>query len=165
MVSIYYYDFGSQLISDYFPAVYTVSNFLSFTALYLVILLIFKFINILLEKIIKIEVFSTLERAGGFFFGLGRGGIILSLLLISLMLAPIPYFEKSVKERSYIGRPVSMITPFLYDKFAKLFPNLSSGQRGAAISKLTGYGYGVSALQGVKTTIKEYQKGSTRGLK
>lgn len=120
------------------PAIYLFANLLGFTSLYTLILIIFKLINILIEKIVKIEILSALERVGGLLFGFMRGAILLSFLLISLILTPVPYFEKSIKERSYMGPTVSRFAPFLYEKVAVIFPTLKFGQRNEALSKLTG---------------------------
>lgn len=153
LIPIYFYESVSQLIGDYFPVIYPFSNLLSFTALYILIFIISKIINILIEKIIKIEVFSMLERFGGFCLGVMRGSIILSLIFISLILTPVPYFEKSIKERSYTGPVVSKVAPFLYEKIAIIFPALKFGQRNEALIKITGY----------KEGFKVPQKGSVKG--
>ncbi len=138
LADIYFYEYGSQLISDYFPSIYPVANLISFTAIYAVILLISRILTLFIEKFIKLEVFSALERFGGLIFGFLYGVILLSLILITLIFTPIPYFEKSVKERAYSGRAVSQAAPFLYDKAALIFPALKFGGRNEALFKLTG---------------------------
>ena len=137
VATVYYYEYASQLIADYFPVVCSFSNLLSFTGIYIIILLIFKFINILIEKIIKIETVSGIERAGGFLLGFLRGAIFTSFLLITLVFTPIPYFEKSIKERSYTGQVVIKVAPFVYEKIALVFPALKFSQRNEALSKMT----------------------------
>ena len=137
-LSVYYYEYVSQLTGDYLPAVSPFSNLISFTSIYILILFIFKFINTIIEKIIKIEIFSTLERLGGLILGFLRGAITLSLILITLVLMPVPYFEKSVKERSYTGPTILMVVPFLYERAAKIFPALKFERRNEALSKVTG---------------------------
>ncbi|MCM8781958.1 MAG: CvpA family protein, partial [Candidatus Omnitrophica bacterium] len=99
--AIYFYEDISLLIGDYLPIIYPISSLLSFTAIYTIILFLLRLINLFMEKIIKIEVFSILEKIGGLCLGFLRGGILLSLLMISLILTPIPYFERSIKQRAY----------------------------------------------------------------
>ncbi len=137
--AIYFYETSSQLVSDYVPLIYPFANLITFTFLYLLIFFISKVLNGLIGKIIKIEFLSAFERVGGFFIGVLRGGILLSFLLISLLLTPLPYFEKSIKERSRTGQTVSVIAPFLYDKIASFFPALKFEQKNEALIKLTGY--------------------------
>jgi uncharacterized membrane protein required for colicin V production len=154
IAAVYFYEYASQLLGDYFPVIYSFSNLVSFTGIYAVILFIFKFINLLIEKIIKIETFSTVEKIGGLFLGFLRGAILISLLLISLVFTPVPYFEKSVRERSYTGQVALKAVPFLYDKLGSLFPALKFSQRNDALSRLTGLDEGLfvfhksSALKG-----------------
>jgi len=137
IATVYYYEYASQLIGDYFPVVYSFSNLLSFTGVYLVILFIFKFVNILIEKVIKIETVSGVERLGGLLLGFLRGTIFTSFLLISLVFTPIPYFEKSIKERSYTGQVIIKVAPFVYEKIALIFPALKFNQRNEALSKMS----------------------------
>lgn len=161
--AIYYYEFVSQLISDYFPVISSFSNLVSFSGIYLAILFIFKFINLLLEKVIKIETFSTIERIGGLLLGFLRGVILTSLLLISLVFTPVPYFEKSVKERSYSGQVVVRFAPFLYEEAALVFPALKFGQRNEALSKLTDLKEGLFIFYRVKGNTSGQKRGLLRG--
>ncbi|MBI4335406.1 MAG: CvpA family protein [Candidatus Omnitrophica bacterium] len=150
LAAIYYYEYISQLIGDYFPALYPFSNLLSFTGLYLAILFIFKFVNLLIEKIIKVETFSGIEKFGGLVLGFLRGTILTSLLLISLVFTPVPYFEKSIQERSYSGQTVIKVAPFLYKKISAVFPALASGQRNESLVKMTGLQEGLLIFHKVK---------------
>ena len=61
--------------------------------------------------------------------------LLTSLLLTSLVLAPLPYFEKSIKERSYTGRLVLKAAPFMYKGFASIFPALNAGNRNEGLTK------------------------------
>jgi len=137
LATIYFYEPISRLISDYISVVSPFSNLLSFTAIYLIILLLFKLAAALLERLIKKETFSSIDRVGGLVLGFFRGSIGLSLLMISLIFTPLPYFEKSIKERSYTGQTAIKIVPFIYEKSAMVFPILKSGQRNEALSRLT----------------------------
>ena len=137
---IYFYEYGTQLIIDYFPVLDPFSDPICFTSLYIIPILVFKIINGVVDKIrvIKIDTFSILGNVGGLCIGFIRGCILLSLLLISLIFTQIPYFEKSVKERSYAGRSILKIAPFVYDNIAEFFPALKFGSRNEAIKELTG---------------------------
>lgn len=155
--AVYYYEALSRLIGDYFPVVSPVSNLLSFTGIYVAVLFIIKIINILIAKIIKIEAVSAFEKFGGLLLGFLRGALLTSLLLISLAFTPLPYFEKSIKERSYTGQVVLKITPFLYDRAALVFPALKRGQRNESLSKSTKLEEGLfifHSVKGVKGDIR-----------
>jgi membrane protein required for colicin V production len=135
--AVYYYEAASQLISDYLPALYPVSTLIGFTGIYFIVLIVTKLITVLIDKIIKIEAVNAVNKTGGLLFGFGRGVILLSLLLISLIMTPVPYFEKSIKERSYLGRITAGAAPFIYEKAALIFPVLNSGTRNEALKALT----------------------------
>ncbi|MCX5715810.1 MAG: hypothetical protein NTV07_02910 [Candidatus Omnitrophica bacterium] len=51
-------------------------------------------------------------------------------------MTPVPYFEKSIKERSYMGSIFASAAPFLYEKTALIFPALNFGQRNEALKAL-----------------------------
>jgi len=163
LAAIYYYETASRLISDYFPVVSPISNLLSFTGIYLIILLIIKLIDFLIAKIIKIETVSAAGRFGGCLFGFFRGSLLTSLLLISLAFTPIPYFEKSIKDRSYTGGAVLKIAPFLYDKVTLLLPALKAGQRNEALSKSTNLKDGLFVFHSVKGDRAKQKKGLLKG--
>jgi uncharacterized membrane protein required for colicin V production len=150
VAAVYFYEYASQLLGDYFPVAQSFSNLICFTALYAGALFIFKFINLIIEKIIRIETFSTVERLGGLALGFLRGAILTSLLLISLVFMPVPYFEKSIKERSYSGQMALKTVPFLYDKIGAVFPALEFSQRNEALSKMVNLNEGFFVLHGVK---------------
>lgn len=163
MAAVYFYEYTSQLLGDYFPVMHSFANLICFTGLYAGILFIFKFINLLIEKIIKIETISTVEKIGGLLLGFLRGAILISLLLISLVFTPIPYFEKSIKERSYTGQVVLKTVPFLYDKLGAIFPALKFSQRNDALSKLTGLDEGLFIFHGVSSPSAENKKAVLKG--
>ncbi len=148
--AIYFYENGARLISDYIPVLYPLANQISFTSLYLIILLIIKIITLFIDKIIKLEVFSALDMIGGLVLGAGRGVILLSLLLITLMWTPIPYFEKSIQERSLTGQTISAAAPFIYEKIAVMFPALKYEHRNEELLKLTRLEGGTPILQKTK---------------
>ncbi|MCX5715809.1 MAG: CvpA family protein [Candidatus Omnitrophica bacterium] len=60
--AVYYYEFASQLISDYLPALYPVSTLIGFTGIYLAILIASKLITILIDRIIKIEALNAVNK-------------------------------------------------------------------------------------------------------
>ncbi|MEI8176849.1 MAG: CvpA family protein [Candidatus Omnitrophota bacterium] len=134
--TIYFYEYGARLISDYIPVVYPISDLLSFTLFYIVILVVVKILNLFIDRIIKLEVFSALEKMGGLLFGALRGIIFLSLFLITLWYIPIPYFGRSIQERSFSGVAIARVAPFIYEKTAGIFPGLRSHQRGEALLRI-----------------------------
>lgn len=163
IAAVYFYEYTSQLLGDYFPVVQSFSNLVSFTVLYAGILFIFKFINLLIEKIIKIETFSAVEKFGGLLLGFLRGTILTGLLLISLVFVPVPYFEKSIKERSYTGQLALKTVPFLYEKIGMVFPALKFNQRNEALSELANLNEGLFVFRGLKQQPPENKKAVLKG--
>jgi uncharacterized membrane protein required for colicin V production len=162
LATIYYYETVSQAIGDYLPVISPFANLISFASLFLIILFIFKFINVIIGRIIKIETLSVIEKFGGLLLGFFRGSIFTSLVLITLIFTHIPYFEKSIKERSYSGQLILKVVPFLYGKTAILIPPLKLGQKNEALSKLTNLQEGLFVFRSVKPSTSG-KKGALKG--
>lgn len=139
--AIYYYESIAESLGAYLPVLYPFSNLLSFSGLYLIILFISKGICALAAKIIQTEVVSAFQRLTGFLSGLARGFILSALLLISFIFTALPYFEKSIRERSYSGQAIVRIAPVMYEWIATVIPCLKADGRNEALLELTGPDY------------------------
>ncbi|MFC1804243.1 CvpA family protein [Candidatus Omnitrophota bacterium] len=99
-------------------------DFLCFLVLASITNLIFVFLRKGFFQFIKIEAVSGLNKWGGLIFGLGRGFLLVGLIIFGLTISSIKYFKNSVSD-SYSGKRMSSVAAdtytFLWDKFWSKF--------------------------------------------
>ena len=81
--------------------------FAQFTILFLIIVIIrfsFKYGVVLLLKVLNVQFIVQLERIGGAIVGLFRCFLLGGLLLTAILFFPVPYLDKSINEKSLMGR-------------------------------------------------------------
>lgn len=104
-----------------------ISNFISFTVLALGLGFIFKIIRSVLDKIIKVTWHPVLDRFGGLIFGLVRSVIVVGIVLAIIVLMPVPYLQRSVKDKSLIGGHFLKSALLIYNKASKYLPISQTG--------------------------------------
>ena len=110
-----------------------VSNFVAFLVLSVTTGLIFKLVKVLLDRIIKVQWHPAIEKIGGIVFGLARACIVASLALMTMAIAPLPYLQWSIREKSVTGMHILRVGTGLYEKAAGHLPALTLG--GAIVDK------------------------------
>jgi membrane protein required for colicin V production len=107
---LFYEDLAAWLTSyAYLPL--QISRFISFSALVISLLLVFKVVRILVIKILHLELLGKLERWAGVVLAMARSIIVASLLLFVLALLPVDYIKESVAEKSFFGPYLQPVAP------------------------------------------------------
>jgi len=120
-----YYGKGGSFIAGNIPRIpVALANFLSFTVLVIILGIVSKLVKIILEKAVKVEWHPLLERIGGLTVGLMRASVTVSLILAFLALMPLPYLQRSIRERSLTGMYFLRIGPAVYVKLARFMPTI-----------------------------------------
>ncbi|MDD5427988.1 MAG: CvpA family protein [Candidatus Omnitrophica bacterium] len=86
--------------------------------------LLFRFLKMVIDKIIKVSWHPLIEKFGGLAAGIVRGTILASLILIMLMLIPLSYLQWSVRDRSLTGIYFLRIGPSIYEKASVFLPTV-----------------------------------------
>ncbi len=94
---------------------------------------IFRFLKIIIDKIINVSWYPLIERFGGLLAGIIRGAILASIVLMIIVLIPLSYLQWSVRDRSLMGVHFLRIGPSIYEKTSALLPNLKKEE--PAVSK------------------------------
>ena len=89
------------------------SDFLCFMFLALFAYFVFAVLRVTFYRFIKMEAVPRLNMWGGFFVGIGRGVLVVALIMFMLVISSITYFRNSVKN-SYYGRQFFQIAPAFY---------------------------------------------------
>lgn len=123
----YYRTVGLAISRNLFNMPREITDFLAFLALAVVSGLIAKLLKALLDKVVKVQWHPLLERFGGLVFGVFRAAVLVSMVLIILALAPLPYLQRSIRDKSLMGIYFLRIGPAVYEKCAHFLPTLKIG--------------------------------------
>ncbi len=122
-IALFFYDNGFALPMP-------LLNLLGFIVTAVGIGLVFRFLKVIIDKIIKVSWHPFIERFGGLLAGIIRSCILTSLILIMLALVPLSYLQWSIRDRSLTGMYFLRIGPAIYEKLSVLLPAVSSkGER------------------------------------
>ncbi len=102
-----------------------------------VIGILFKFIKVMIDKIIKVSWHPLIEKFGGLLAGVVRGAILTSTILITIVLIPLPYLQWSVRDRSLTGVYFLRIGPVIYEKTCAILPTMKVGGSSTKAKEVT----------------------------
>lgn len=94
--------------------------------------LLFKFLGIFADKVIKVTWHPAVEKFGGLAVGLLRACVVASMVLAVLSLIPVPYLQRSVRDRSMTGMAFLRIGPGIYGRISGLLPTMTIGSSAVA---------------------------------
>ena len=97
-------------------------NALSFMLIFLLVVFIFRWLAGLLRKFAKWTLITWVDRAGGLAFGVFKGSLVASLVILLLSLLPQPEAVTREQERSTLFKPVRAVAPAVFNLFEKTFP-------------------------------------------
>lgn len=159
----YYSRLGSFFTENIAKIPAELANFLAFIILVVVSGIIFKLFKILVDFVIKVEWNPSVERLGGGICGVFRAFVAASLILMILSMIPLPYLQKSIRDRSLTGRYVMGIGPYIYEKIAYVIPGIkasgSSAKHGEIMNRLEAdKTIDVNGAAGEKSRKAEWEK-------
>jgi uncharacterized membrane protein required for colicin V production len=94
-----------------------------FLFIFLSVILAFKLLAVLTEKILGVsESVSLANKVIGFALGLVRGILLTGLIYFLFIHSPVNYFYKSAKEKSFSASYASLMAPFAYKAGMRVYP-------------------------------------------
>lgn len=125
IIGLHYYSKIGSFISQNLVAVpIEISNFLSFLILSIIAGFIFKILTGFLNKIVKVAWHPFIEIFGGMVLGVVRAAIVVSLILMIIALAPVPYLQWSIRDKSVTGMYFLKIGPNIYARVSAFLPRI-----------------------------------------
>lgn len=111
-----------NFLSDhsFLPLLY--SGLLSFIALFIFVLFIFRLLRFVTEKLMKVEFGPRLNGVGGALLGLARGTVIGGVILLGLSWLPSREISETINQRSYLGPSLIKVVPTIYDGVMGIYP-------------------------------------------
>lgn len=121
--SLHYYQvIGGALRTRFQIIPESIADFVCFLGISVISIIIVRILKVLLDKIVKVQWHSGLEKGGGVICGLARSLMTASIILLALNMMPLSYFDRSINEKSLIGKKVMGIGPAIYGKVAHMLP-------------------------------------------
>ena len=141
VVSLHYYGMLGSLIAGDTGIPREIANFAAFALLAVVMGVILHFIKFLIDKIIKVEWHPAIEKFGGIITGIVKAFITASLILITLCMVPLPYFQHSIRDKSLTGMSILKVGAAIYESVGRALPVIkitgAAAKSGEIISKVT----------------------------
>lgn len=137
------------------------ADFIGFFLIIVAMAFTLKLLRAVIDKIISIEWHPFLERVGGLSFGIIKASLITSIVLIMFALLPLPYFQRSIRDRSLSGMYFIKIGPNIYEKVVKFLPTIKAEKapidREAMVQRLVADKSILPKFEG-KPKISEWEK-------
>jgi len=100
-----------------------VASTLAFLIIFLGIGFLFRWIAMLLKRMAKWTIIGWADKGGGFLFGLFKGALITSLVLLLISLIPFSKGFEKESERSVLYRPLRSVAPAVFNFVIRTFPS------------------------------------------
>ncbi len=97
-------------------------NSICFIGIFLLIVLLFRWLASLLRDFARWTLIGWLDRGGGFVFGVLKGSLILSLFFLLFSFLPLPDKVRETQDESLFFQPVSQVAPAVFSLIKKVFP-------------------------------------------
>jgi membrane protein required for colicin V production len=100
-----------------------VASTLAFLIIFLGIGFLFRWIAMLLRGMAKWTIIGWADKGGGFLFGLFKGALITSLVLLLISLIPFSRGFERESERSVLYKPLRSVAPAVFNFVIRTFPS------------------------------------------
>lgn len=121
-VSIFWYHDLGIILTRQFKWNESLSNIISFIIIFLIVVLGFRILETVLNKIVALLLLGWINNLGGILFGLIRGAVIVSLLLFLLNFIPLPVEIKIQLSNSVLAKHLIETLLVLYNSLKEWMP-------------------------------------------
>ena len=112
----------ASLIDSLFHLPPLIANVLSFTFIFILVVLLCRLLAGALRKLTRWTFLGWIDRGGGIMFGLFKGALVASLLALLVSLVPISDELEREKNDSFLFRPVRSVAPAVFNFIKHTFP-------------------------------------------
>lgn len=113
--AFYLAHYVAYYLEDSIGLQYNISLVLSAVAIFIAVLIFFKVMGVFLKRLAEIALLGSLDRIGGGLFGLVKGVLLISLLLVIALNIPLPdYYKRQIRERP-LAIGIYPVLPSLFD--------------------------------------------------
>lgn len=122
----YFEDVG-YMINMRFSVPENLANVIGFVVLALGIAAVVSIVAVAWKRVIGLSPLSILDKIFGAGFGLVKGGLIITVILLALVSLQMPVIKDMLLVRSPIAKEVLTLAPRLYEKLEPLLPSSMDG--------------------------------------
>ncbi len=112
----------AHLVNQIISVPLIIANSLGFLLIFILILLLFRWIAAVLRRIVKWSFLGWVDRGGGMALGIFKGTLIASLLALLISLIPLSEKMESMQEQSVLFHPVRLVAPAVFNFLKSSFP-------------------------------------------
>ena len=95
---------------------------LSFLVIFIGVVLLVRWLAKLIKSVANATLIGWLDKGGGAAFGLFKGALVMSLVLLLIGLLPLPKEMTQEQERAKLVGPVRSVAPAVFDLVKRTFP-------------------------------------------
>lgn len=136
--SVFFYIPLSQRIVMSIPFAQPLAPAMAFFILFFMMLILFRLVYTMVGSVLLSEITSGFQKCLGMALGIVRGTIFVSLILVIFALTKFAYMEKSIFERSLLGKGFIKVVPVLYDSIGVLISKKEYSKRSISLNELIG---------------------------
>ncbi|MEJ5303777.1 MAG: CvpA family protein [Bacteroidales bacterium] len=115
-------DFLAQELAPFLRLSEESLKIVSFILTFVLAMFIVYLIGILLEKVVKVAGLGFLNKLGGLFLGLIKGGLLISIIFYLFVLIGGPaWLNSSTLKGSFLYEPVSKLSSYVVSEMGELF--------------------------------------------
>ncbi|MBN2030255.1 CvpA family protein [bacterium] len=99
-----------------------IGNSLGFLLIFVFILLLFRWIAIVIRRVVKWSFLGWVDRGGGMALGIFKGTFITSLLALLISLIPLSEKAENMQKQSLLFHPIRSVAPAVFNFLKSTFP-------------------------------------------
>jgi len=122
VIAIRQMNFLASLINNIVRLPALVATTLSFFLIFILVVLVCRWIAGALRKITRWTLLGWIDRGGGILFGLFKGALVVSLLALLVSLIPTSQGMETEEENSLLFRPARSVAPAVFNFIKYTFP-------------------------------------------
>ncbi|MFA5059025.1 MAG: CvpA family protein [Candidatus Omnitrophota bacterium] len=113
-ISLHYYTKLADFLNEKIHLSLSVAEFIAFGSLWVIVMVVFKFLRDGFLMLLHIEAHSVLDRWGGLVLSVVRALLLCSLTLLFLTVTGVEYFKKNI-DKSLTGERLLSLSPKIYE--------------------------------------------------
>ncbi len=115
IAAITYMSSVSNMVGKFIHVPSFILSSISFFLIFIIVVAVVRWVAIGLKKIFKWYLIGWIDKTGGFFFGIFKGTVVASLIVLLLSLLPLPESIEKEKRSSFLFEPVSVVAPAIFN--------------------------------------------------
>jgi membrane protein required for colicin V production len=127
LFALRYFEDVGQIISARFSIPENLANVMGFVVLSLAIAAVVSIVAIAWKRVIGLSSLSVLDKIFGAGFGLVKGGLVITIILLALVSLQMPAVHDILLVQSPVAKEVLTLAPRLYERLEPLLPSSMDG--------------------------------------